>query len=271
LAEPAKKGKSSKTKTPLQRDTSAQAVDETTFPFLELLGEIRNMIYHYILVDTEYSVRFRADVSKRDGCSIPSRLYRVRPGPPDRDDLSGQTKGSISKASHSYKLFSDLRQSGLSVNVLQVNRQIHAEAVFNFYSKNLFVFEGVPDMCAFLMHFQHRLPMMRRLGLASLHSNRKTYQGAAHLKKMPLESIFPYLAQAVNLEALYLHTPIWQSLGGRRPHNAARWIFQLGHCWMQAPALVEKKGKLAVLDTIRLPKALRRSDQYGKWQVEVAG
>jgi hypothetical protein len=58
LAKPAKKGKSKKTKTPVQRDLPARVVDETTFPFLELPGEIRNMIYHYILVDIEYFVRF---------------------------------------------------------------------------------------------------------------------------------------------------------------------------------------------------------------------
>jgi len=63
-------------------------VDTTIFPFLRLPGEIRNMIYRYALVDTEYSVRFEAKLSKRDGRCIVKRMYRARPGPPDRDGTS---------------------------------------------------------------------------------------------------------------------------------------------------------------------------------------
>jgi hypothetical protein len=47
--------------------TTPPQVDNTTFPFLKLPGEIRNMIYKYCLVDADYSVRLEACVSKRDG------------------------------------------------------------------------------------------------------------------------------------------------------------------------------------------------------------
>jgi hypothetical protein len=71
--------------------------DNTTFLFLKLPGEIRNMIYKYCLIDAEYSIRLEACVSKRDGRCKPSsptpipswlsnltaivrRLHRVCPG-----------------------------------------------------------------------------------------------------------------------------------------------------------------------------------------------
>lgn len=52
------------------------------------------MIYCYALTDTEYSIRFEANISKRDGRCIVNRLYRAVDGPPDRDDLPSQTNRS---------------------------------------------------------------------------------------------------------------------------------------------------------------------------------
>ncbi|EAT85738.2 hypothetical protein SNOG_07087 [Parastagonospora nodorum SN15] len=206
-------------------------------------------------------------VSSRDGHSIVTRLSRARPGAPDRDDIPGQSKGSITLASNSYKPC--ISNFDLGVNIFLANRQINAESSPIFYSANLFNFEGVPDLYAFLCHFQHRLSLMRKLGLTSVTSNPKTFRGALHVQGMPLHSVFPLLASAINLEAVYMHAPVWQSLGGRAD-IAARAFFQMGWTWMLACALA-KGNKLGALDVIKLPEVTSELDQYGKWQVERAG
>lgn len=237
------------------------------FSFLELPAEIRNMIYHHLLVDHAYTIRFQATVSSRDGRSIVTRLSRARPRGPDRDDIPGQTKGSITLASNSYKPC--ISNFDLGINIFLANQQINAESSPIFYSANMFNFEGVPDLYAFLCHFQHRLPLISKLGLSSVTSNRNKFHGALYVQNMRLYSVFPLLASAVNLEALYMHAPVWQSLGGRAD-IASRSFFQMGWTWMHACALA-KGNKLAALDVVKLPDITSELDQYGKWQVEKAG
>lgn len=236
------------------------------FPFLELPAEIRNMIYHHLLVDKDFAICFQATVSSRDSRSIVTRLSRAHPGAPDRDDIPGQTKGSITLPSNLYKPC--ISNFDLGINTFLVNRQINAESSAIFYSANMFNFEGVPDLYAFLCHFQHRLPLISKLVLSSVTSNSKTFRGALYLQRMPLHSVFPLLASAVNLDALYMHTPVWQSLGGRAD-IAARAFFQMGWTWMHACALA-KGNKLGALDIIKLPEVTSELDQYGKWQIERA-
>ncbi|KAH4341493.1 hypothetical protein HBH98_178920 [Parastagonospora nodorum] len=254
-------------KAELKKRPLVSVFNESIFPLLELPAEIRNMIYHHLLVDNAYAIRFQATVSSRDGHSIVTRLSRARPGAPDRDDIPGQSKGSITLASNSYKPC--ISNFDLGVNIFLANRQINAESSPIFYSANLFNFEGVPDLYAFLCHFQHRLSLMRKLGLTSVTSNPKTFRGALHVQGMPLHSVFPLLASAINLEAVYMHAPVWQSLGGRAD-IAARAFFQMGWTWMLACALA-KGNKLGALDVIKLPEVTSELDQYGKWQVERAG
>lgn len=265
--------KKRKTKKQTQADLAkllaAPLLDETTFPFLELPGEIRNVIYRYALVDAEYSVRFESHISKHDGGSISVRTYRARPGPPDRDDIPGQTRGSIYKPCHSYKPSSTTPQSRLSVNILQACRQINWEAASFFYGENMFSFEAVPHLYAFLVHFSERLPLITKLGIACLYESSRTWRGAAHLIRMPLHFVFPLLAPAVNLEALYLHTTIWQSMGGR-PHIAAKCFFSQAECWMRTLG-IQKGNKLEVLDVIKLPEVSSEGSEYGKWQIEETG
>jgi hypothetical protein len=267
---PTKKRKTKKqTKADLATLLAAPLLDEMTFPFLELPTEIRNIIYRYALVDSEYSVRFEANISKRDGGPIVTRTYRARPGPPDRDDLPGQTRGSIYKPCNSYKPASTTAQSSLSVNILQACRQINMEASAMFYSNNMFSFEAVPHLYVFLMHFSERLPLITKLGVASQYVHHGNWRGAAHLSEIPLHFVFPLLASAVNLEALYLHTTIWQSMGGR-PHIAARTFFSRAECWMKK--LGTRKGnKLEVLNVFKLPEVSSQGSDYGKWHIQEIG
>jgi hypothetical protein len=59
-------------------------VDNTTFPFLNLLGEIRNMIYTYAdLIDEDHSIRFDTQTG-RNGRNTVCRMFRARPRRPPR-------------------------------------------------------------------------------------------------------------------------------------------------------------------------------------------
>ncbi|KAF2833215.1 hypothetical protein CC86DRAFT_414959 [Ophiobolus disseminans] len=248
-----KKKRKTKKQPAMDAAPPAPHVDTTTFPFLELSGEIRNMIYHYALTNLDYSIRFEATISKRDGRCILARLYRARPGPPDRDDLPGQARGSITKASHSYKQIDAFRhpQSRFAINLLETCHQINSEAASYFYGENMFVFEAVPHLYAFLVHFHYRLPLIKTLGLASPAVNKGTYRGPQYLAQMPLNTIFPALAYATNLEALYLNVSVLQMLSGRG-HIAARSLFQQGFVWMHALGL-SGANRLRVLDVVKLP------------------
>jgi len=115
----------------------------------------------------------------------------------------------------------------------------------------MFVFEAVPHMYAFLVHFQHRLPLIKKLGLASPIANSHTYRGPQYLARTPLSTIFPLLTNAINLEALYLNVSVLQSLSGRG-HIAAQTLFQQGFGWMHALG-VKRRDRLAALDVIKLP------------------
>jgi hypothetical protein len=48
-----------------QAPTAQPRQDDTVFPFLDLPGEICNMIYEYALVDKEHSVRFEVGKENR--------------------------------------------------------------------------------------------------------------------------------------------------------------------------------------------------------------
>lgn len=83
--------------------------------------------------------------------------------------------------------------------------------------------------------------------------------------------MFPLLASATSLEALYLNVTVLQTLG-TRGRTAAQALFQMGFSWMHA------LGGLRVLDVIRLPAvaggrgprwAADRGEQ-GEFQREVA-
>jgi hypothetical protein len=246
-------------------------VDETTIPFLKLPGEIRNCIYGYALIDHDYSIRFEAEKSKRDGRCIVRRLFRARPGPADRDDLPGQQKGSVSKACTSYKRVDNFQQSSFSINLLQTCRQINSEAAPIFYGLNFFLCEAVPHLYAFLMHFQQRLSLVKNIGLCTYDPNTYSglYRGPSHLLHTPLHVVFPLLAQATNLEGLYFHGPMLQNLSGRANLAAAK-FFLLAHDWMHAMAL-HKKNKLAALDIVKMPALSSKKLNYPQWSTTKNG
>jgi hypothetical protein len=240
--------------------------DSTTFLFLRLPGEIRNMIYQYLFVDDNYSIRFEANISKRDGRGIVHRLYRARHGPPDRDDLPGQTKGSIAKPAQSYRRLKDLRDrrtcSIFSVAMIRVCRTINDEAASVFYGSNIFVFESVPNCYAFLTHFQHRLPLFRKLGVAGF-GLASHCAGPDFLKGTTLAHIWPLLASASRLEALYLHTWIWQSFSNKA-RVAAEAFFLQANGWMHALA-ARRADRLAVLRVVKLPLVAANATVAPKW------
>jgi hypothetical protein len=246
-------------------------VDNTTFPFLNLPGEIRNMIYTYAdLIDEDHSIRFETQTG-RNGRNTVCRMFRARRGPPDRDDLPGQLKGSITKACTSYRRWSGIPQMSFPVHLFQVCKQLNNEASSIFYSGNMFVFEDIPQLHIFLLHFHHRVPLLRTLDLASVGANPSTpgmFTGGDALSS-PLHWISPLLMRAVDLEALYLHTSIFQNFSGSAKIAAGR-FYTHAHWWMHALAL-NKGNKLAGLDVIKMPALTTKTLKYPPWSTSRAG
>ncbi|KAF2030161.1 hypothetical protein EK21DRAFT_112268 [Setomelanomma holmii] len=263
-----------KKRVPQKKKTTAvpTRVDNTTFPFLKLPGEIRNMIYTYLLVDQDHPIRSEAWISKRDWRGIVKRLFQARPGDADRDDLPGQQKGSITKTSASYKRFDGARrvpkQMIFAVHLLLICRQINNEAGSIFFGNNLFTFEAPAHLYTFLLHFNQRLPLVRKLGLAHYGMLPQTLPPASMMHTQ-LNPFFAILATAVNLEALYLNIPIFQSLSSKAL-LAAEHLFGSAHVWMDALA-VKHSNRLAVLNVLKLSPISTRVFAMTKWSVSKDG
>ncbi|KAF1939561.1 hypothetical protein EJ02DRAFT_424764 [Clathrospora elynae] len=167
---------------------------------------------------TKSTLQFEAALSRRDGRYIIYRLYRTRPSPPDRDDIPNVEKQSISKSYASFTTNKGAQTSerfAFQVGLFQTCRQINDEAASLFYGCNMFVFESVPHLYSFLLHFRHRLPLIHKLGVAKLHGHLHMglkHMGPAFQSKLELLTVFLLLASAVHLEAFYMNVSIYQPL-----------------------------------------------------------
>jgi hypothetical protein len=244
--------------------------DATTFPFLQLPAELRLMVYNFALVDTLHTIRFGVTTSKVDGRCIVQRFYRARRGPADRDDLPEQTKGSLTKSMKSYRPDPTFPQFVFGVNILQVCRQTNAEAAPIFYGDNMFGLEATPHLHVFLIHFQHRLPLVKQLGISRLRLNPHTSSVPKELSSKRLIHAFLLLVEATNLKALYLHIPFLQSLAGKEV-IAAHCLFYYEGFHKLAAAMGQAKGdSLAVLEVLKLPAVTDRVLKHPKWSMDKA-
>jgi hypothetical protein len=115
----------------------------------------------------------------------------------------------------------------------------------------MFVFEGVPHMAAFLMHFHQRIPLLRKLGLTNTFVNALMYRGSKTMERTQLSYIFPWLTGAAELEELHLGVAVTFALSSRS-RVAARVLFEQAFHWMHGVGL-RKGDRLAVLDVMKLP------------------
>jgi hypothetical protein len=197
---------------------------------------------------------------------IVRRLYRVRPGPPDRDDLPTSPRNSLSKASTSFTPTQRFWQFNFDVNIFQTCQQINAEATSLFYGMNVFTFEAVPHLYAFLGHFAHRLPLVRQLGVASI-ATRTTYAHNLYdqnimrpITSMTLINIFPLLTYATNLEVFYMNASIYQSFSSKAD-LAAKSFYDKAHWWLWAMILYKRDP----LEILRMPKLKTKKGDNGQW------
>ncbi|CAO2650423.1 Nn.00g017150.m01.CDS01 [Neocucurbitaria sp. VM-36] len=263
--------KKGKTATQSSEPSSMSHENELAFPFLQLPGEIRNMIYECTLVDHHYSIRIEVIVSNCDRRYILRRLYRARPGPPDRDDLPNQQRPSLNKAYNSWKQEETFRQFSFARTLLQTCHQINEEAAPFFYGNNIFLSYAVPRLYAFLEQCSHRLPLLRKLGFAPTvdHRSFKTsFQGpkSLHDKKYPYLSVFPLLTGAMTIEKLYIHASVWKSLS-RLPHRAAKEFFMKAYDWLVA-TWVRERDPLTVLE---LPAITAKRLKCPHWSTSKQG
>jgi hypothetical protein len=136
--------------------------------------------------------------------------------------------------------------------MLQTCQQINAEAAPLFYGMNVFVFEAVPHLYAFLNHLGPRLPLVRQLGVASIYArpNFGNFEpaGVKLISHITWDHMFPLLAHATNLEVLYMNTCIYQSFSSK-PDLAARHFYHRAGVWLWAMVL----SKRDLLSIMRLP------------------
>ncbi|KAK5133035.1 hypothetical protein LTR08_008240 [Meristemomyces frigidus] len=132
----------------------------TAFRFLDLPAELRNAIYMMLL-------------AKRNRVKILGRKIRT------------VSNGKNANSTPRTKRIVYSVQSNSSAAILQVNRQIHAEATPIFYSTNTFFFgdEGnAADLCSFLQQIGSSKQHIRHVSLEYV-SNIKVVQSALHLLK----------------------------------------------------------------------------------------
>jgi hypothetical protein len=129
----------------------------------------------------------------------------------------------------------------------------------------IFVFEAVPQLYAFLSHFTHRLPLVQKLGVASMSA--RTGGAVTHIESrlfiahMTLGHIFPLFTQATSLEALYMNTSIYQSFSSKAS-LAAKNFYDKTNSWLWAMVL-HKRDPSKIL---QMPKSKMKglNGQYWK-------
>jgi hypothetical protein len=140
------------------------------------------MIYHHALVDSCHPITF---IINYDTVPPNPALPRIRSGHFDRTKSNGRNARLLEA------------DDPPSLALSQVSRQIHAEAAPLFSGKNTFGFADVCQMRTFLKAHRLRLPLVRKLGLASCVGFCMGPQGI-------LYSVLELLGPAVRLEELHL-------------------------------------------------------------------
>lgn len=127
-----------------------EAQAKSTFPFLKLPGEIRNKIDEIILLDVDFSLRVQippnTSAPRRAYCNITDEYQKGG----DRDDLSGQDRGSVRLTQHSYSDRPSSSHTFVAVYLFQVCKQFDQEAAPLFYGRNLFSIYGLDSCHVFL-------------------------------------------------------------------------------------------------------------------------
>jgi hypothetical protein len=125
-------------------------------------------------------------------------------------------------------------------------------------------------MYAFLKHFASRLPLVRKLGVASIPARTGwgpyDYNSPKNISHMTLENIFPLLTYATNLEALYMNTSIYQSFSSK-PNLAATRFYDRANDWLWAMVLYKHDP----LSIIKLPALKAKIGGNKQWSTTKEG
>ncbi|CAG5156996.1 uncharacterized protein ALTATR162_LOCUS4789 [Alternaria atra] len=217
-----------------QDPTAPPRQDDTVFPFLDMAGEIRIVIYEYALVDKENSTRFAACKGQQHTRTTVERFYRVCLLLPDLEDIPNVQVPGLEKFGMRHPRRSDAGYMRIGVHLSQVCRQTNLESAPVFYDitfdavgltilfqgKNIFILESVAAFNAFSLQFIRSLPLPRRLGVADLLARRPGVVFS-----------FPLLTNATHLEALYVTTPI-RSINSGQAAKAAKDLYEVVRPWM---------------------------------------
>jgi hypothetical protein len=218
------------------------------------------MIYHHALVDSCHPITF---IINYDTVPPNAALPRIRSGHFDRTKSNGRNARLLEA------------DDPPSTALFQVSRQIHAEAAPLFFAKNTFSFASAYQMRSFLKAYRLRLPLVRKLSLASCVGFCMGPQGI-------LYGVLVLLGPAVRLEELHLRYLVLRVLHSSvdRPDCAAQKFVRDAAGWMEGLGR-EMGNRLAVLGVLRfseMDKGGRVVDdatpnlrREGLWSVSIKG
>ncbi|KAF2791616.1 hypothetical protein K505DRAFT_339402 [Melanomma pulvis-pyrius CBS 109.77] len=173
------------------RKTNPKRRARRCFAFLDLPGEIRNTIYQYALVDSNFTISIE-DKNKHNNTGLKRHLLR-------RSDLRHQCLSDVPEEEFDSRLNKRLpwkwRLNGrLCPELLAVCKQINAEATSYLYGGNYLVFLDARIMTRFLLRCGSQIHLIRRIGIA--HWDLDAFD--------TYHSGFMKLTEAANLKALVL-------------------------------------------------------------------
>ncbi|KAF2445144.1 hypothetical protein P171DRAFT_485210 [Karstenula rhodostoma CBS 690.94] len=193
--------------------------DESSFPFLKLPGEIRNMIYQHALTAANNHID----------------IHRARD-----EETSALTK-PVRMSSGSRKNTS----KDIALHLLRVNKQIREEATPLLYSQNNFNFRNARDLSSFLgRHALHVRDLSRIVVWDSLDLRGNV------IAAQYMEMAFSLLVFAENLESLELTVDLYGKTDDQI-RSAVGSFYRMARNWLQAVG-IRKGDKLAAMNILTI-------------------
>lgn len=212
--------------------------------FMDLSGEIRNMIYELALTDSE-------GIHLRGGKSECRRIVeREDPGALDNENLDTNGNPIDSRRQGAVQFWCYRRPEKsrayekLGAGLLATNKQIYNEALGYLYNRNEFFFQDPFALHTFIVNIGHRLaPLLKDITIVNWITS-GAFKPYSHC-------CFTALLLAPNLESLKILGNLNVAWNGDGPTGIARQVYENAFPWIEAVGAA--KGKYdAALDILHI-------------------
>jgi hypothetical protein len=203
------------------------------FRFLELPGEMRNMVYEYLLVDHNWTI----GITSSGGSVI--RKFLTKHDYLSQDEREGRdARPTAKEKEHQHLLRKWYLNGRLYPSLLRVCKAVYAEAMPYLYNKNHFVFHNEPAVSDFLVVIGKGIEYIETLSLTSFTS--------AFSERGRQRAGFNKLTKATKLQTLILEEPYLKSIHnffqyriGRGMGEGALWanrFYKFAHAFLWVAA-----------------------------------